>query len=285
MVEDQHDRGRRDGDFALATVTEIERELPFHLVGAGCDFYQYPVDRPFGYPAFQWIQTIRGSGELLNDRFRAAVPESHGMLLYPDEPHRYHALEAPWYVNWITFSGRDVEGILHHLGILHTDVLSVSAPDHIAETIRAALDTLKSRNPLHGIDASVIAYQLLMDLLKFIRRDGESSHGTNSSRLATAFEFIEDHIHRQIAIAELAQRVGVSEQYFCEIFKNVTGKRPMEYINQRRIERAKELLVREPELPIQGVGARVGLESASYFATVFRKHAQMSPRQFRETNA
>lgn len=104
MLQDQHDRGRRDGDFALATVTEIERELPFHLVGVGCDFYQYPVERPFGYPAFQWIQTVRGSGELTIDRGSFAVPESHGMLLYPEETHRYHALQEPWYVHWISLS-------------------------------------------------------------------------------------------------------------------------------------------------------------------------------------
>jgi AraC-like DNA-binding protein len=285
MLEDQHDRGRRDGDFTLATVTEIERELPFHLVGAGCDFYQYPVDRPFGYPAFQWIQTIRGKGELVNDRARFVVPYSHGMLLFPDESHRYYALEAPWYVHWITFSGRDVQGILHQLGILQTDVLPVSEPDAIASTIRDALSTLKSRNPLHGIDASVLAYQLLMDLMKFIEREGARSHGTNTSRLAAAFELIERQIHRQIAIEELAEAVGVSDQYFCQLFKNVTGKRPMEYVNQRRIERAKEILVRDPSATIREVGRRVGLDSSSYFATVFRKYALMSPRQFRETNA
>ena len=223
-MEDQHDRGRRDGDFTMATVTEIERELPFHLVGAGCDFYQYPVDRPFGYPAFQWIQTIQGSGELVNDRARFVVPEGHGMLLYPNEAHTYHALASPWYVHWITFSGRDVAGILHQLGILHTDVLSVSAPDAIAETVRAALKVLKSRNPLHGIDASVIAYRFLMDLLKYVQQRGESSHETNTARLAAAFQLIEAEIHRQIAIEELAREVGVTEQYFCQVFKKVTGK-------------------------------------------------------------
>ena len=59
----------------------------------------------------------------------------------------------------------------------------------------------------------------------------------------------------------------------------------MEYVNQLRVERAKEILVREPYSTIQEVGARVGLESSSYFATVFRKYADMSPRQFRDTNA
>lgn len=284
-MEDQHDRGRRDGEFVLATVTEIERELPFHLVGVGCDFYQYPVERPFGYPEFQWIQTVRGSGELVAEDSQYVVPVAHGMLLYPDEAHRYHALEAPWYVHWISFSGHDVERLLHHIGIAQTAVLAVSAPDILEATMRTALSTLKSRNPLHGIDASVITYRLLMDLLKYVERKGENSHGTNTSRLLPAFQLIENEIHRQIAVEELANAVGVSEQYFCQLFKQVTRRRPVEYLNQRRIERAKELLVGQPDLSIQEVGEHVGMASHSYFATVFRKYAHMSPREFRETNA
>ena len=63
-MENQHELGRRDGRFVLKRPSDTANELPFQLVGAGCDFYQYAVDRPFGFPVFQWIQTVSGSGEL-----------------------------------------------------------------------------------------------------------------------------------------------------------------------------------------------------------------------------
>ncbi|WP_081719720.1 helix-turn-helix transcriptional regulator [Salinispira pacifica] len=73
-------------------------------------------------------------------------------------------------------------------------------------------------------------------------------------------------------------------QYFCELFKSVTTQRPVEYINQRRIDRAKERLLKEPHARIHDIAAGVGFESDSYFGTVFKRFEGISPREYRETN-
>lgn len=283
-VKNQHDQGRRDGDFVLSTPTEIENELPFQLVGVGCDFYQYPIERPFGFPVFQWIQTIRGCGTLATgeDSWSAGLHE--GFLLYPDEAHQYAPAEDPWYVHWITFSGHHVENMLHYLGMTGTGVYRVSNPAHLETLIRKALQTLKSDSPLRGIDGSGIVYALLLEFMKYIEREGNESHSGNVMRLKPALDLIESGMHRPIGLDDLAASVGVTPQYFCELFKAVTSQRPTEYVNQRRIARAKELLVQEPDTRIHEIGKRVGFESDSYFATVFRRHEGVSPRRFRETN-
>jgi len=65
MIEDQHERGRRDGEFYLASLSDVERELPFHLVGAGCDFFQYPVKLFPGKESWNWkikkLLSLRGA--------------------------------------------------------------------------------------------------------------------------------------------------------------------------------------------------------------------------------
>jgi AraC family transcriptional regulator, arabinose operon regulatory protein len=283
-VKNQHDQGRRDGDFVLSTPTEVENELPFQLIGVGCDFYQYPIERPFGFPVFQWIQTVRGIGTLEAGGSTHTTAETEGMLLYPDEPHRYHAAEEPWYVHWISFSGHHVESMLHYLGMTETGVYRLSNPTYLEGLIRKALNTLKSDSPLRGIDGSGLVYVLLLGFLKFIERDGNESHGGNVMRLKPALDLIEQEMHRPLGLEDLASSVGVTPQYFCELFKAVTSQRPTEYVNQRRIARAKELLLQEPTTKIHDIGVRVGFESDSYFATVFKRYEGTSPRRFRETN-
>ncbi len=283
-MKNQHDQGRRDGDFVLSTPTEVENELPFQLIGVGCDFYQYPIERPFGFPVFQWIQTIRGSGTLHAGGTSHTVGEMEGMLLYPDEPHGYHAAEEPWYVHWISFSGHHVENMLHYLGMAGTGVYRLSNPTYVEGIIRKALSTLKSDNPLRGIDGSGLVYILLLDFLKYIERDGAESHGGNVMRLKPALDLIEREMHRPLGLEDLAASIGVTPQYFCELFKSVTTHRPTEYLNQRRISRAKELLLQEPDARIHDIGSRVGFESDSYFATVFKRYEGVSPRRFREAN-
>lgn len=280
----QHDQGRRDGDFILYTPTEVENELPFQLVGVGCDFYQYRIERPFGYPVFQWIQTESGSGTLIHNGSEETVGEGEGMLLYPDEAHEYRAAVDPWYVHWITFSGHHIPNMLHYLGMTETGVYRASDPDAIETLIRKALSILRSDYPLRGIDGSGIVYQLLLAFFKFVLRDASDSPDARIMRLKPAFDLIERDIARPLSLDDLAHSVGVSPQYFCDLFRSFTSRRPTEYINQRRVDRAKEILVGEPQTKIHIVARRVGFESDSYFSTVFRKFEGVSPRHYREVN-
>jgi hypothetical protein len=58
------------------------------------------------------------------------------MLLYPDEEHHYHAIEEPWYVHWISFSGHHIPSMLHYLDMDHTAVYRVSDSAILASRIR-----------------------------------------------------------------------------------------------------------------------------------------------------
>lgn len=284
-MKNQHDEGRRDGQFVLSTPTEVENELPFQLIGAGCDFYQYPIERPFGFPVYQWIQTIHGRGELIAHGTTTVVGDDQGMLLYPDEAHTYRAAEEPWYVHWITFSGHHIPSMLHYLDMTQTGVYRISDSAIVASRIRKALSTLQSDYPLRGIDGSAIIYQLLLDFLKYVQREGEDSRDNHVQRLKPALDLIEAELHRPLGLEDLAGSVGVTPQYFCELFRSITSHRPTEYVNQRRVDRAKELLLREPHTKVHDIARRVGFENDSYFSTVFRKYEGVSPRIYRETNA
>lgn len=284
MIDNQHNRGRRDGEFYLSSLTDLERELPFHLVGAGCDFYQYKVNRPFGYPAFQWIQTISGRGMLEMDGVEYPVSENCGFLLYPGNAHSYYPLDEEWYVQWITFNGYHIEDMLRYIGLNSSGSYSISDPVIVASQIRKALNVLKKPSELTGLEGSVIVYQLLIDLFKHVWNDEKENHDLHNKRLKPVFAHIEQNLGSTLTIDILAEKAQVTPQYFCEIFKIVTKQRPTEYINQRRIDKAKELIIMNPLGKLSDIASEVGFESNSYFSTVFKKLDGLSPNQFREYN-
>ena len=284
MIEDQHEKGRKDGTYLLAQLSEIEKELPFHLVGAGCDFYQYPIDRPFGYNAFQWLQTISGTGILEINGETVPIEEGHGALLYPGAPHAYYAAEDPWHIHWITVNGYHVENMLHYIGLKKSGVYGISEPPMMASHIRKALQILSNPSEMTGLDGSVCAYQLLINLYKYVVNDYTDHTDYNIKRLTGVFDMIEEKIGEPLTIEDLAAEAAVTPQYFCEIFKEATHQRPIEYLNQRRISRAKELILNKPSMKIQDIASAVGFESSGYFATVFKKQEGLSPHRFRELN-
>jgi len=283
-MENQHDKGRREGKYLTANLTEIEKELPFHLVGAGCDFYQYPIERPFGYPVYQWVQTKSGSGILETSGEKNPVPPGHGMLIFPGAAHSYYANEEPWHVHWITINGYHIESMLNYKGIKKCGVFAVSEPPVLESHIRKALQILSKPSELAGLDGSVLAYQLLIDLFKYVWNEKQENHKYNSKRINSIIDLIEKNLGSVLSIEHLAETAGVTPQYFCEIFKNVTNQRPTEYINQRRIDKAKNLILLDPVKKIGDIAIEVGFESNSYFATVFRKQEGLSPNKYRELN-
>jgi len=281
MIETQHDEGRREGVFLYAPQGELEKEMPFHLVGAGCDFYQYPVDRPFGYPDFQWIQSISGEGVFTVEGRDYAVPTGSGILLYPNVAHSYRSAGGDWYVHWITFNGYHIESMLHYFTMKTSGVYAMSSQTPLEADVRKALSLLSAVNEMTGLEGSLIIYRLLIDLFKYVKNRRNESHDHNFRRIEKVFTYIDTHIGKQITIDELSQLAGVTSPYFCEIFKEVTHQRPTEYLNQKRIAKAKELMVSHPNRKFTEIASQVGFTSLSYFTTVFKKLEGMSPGTYR----
>lgn len=94
-----------------------------------------------------------------------------------------------------------------------------------------------------------------------------------------------DHIRRNymkdIRLSDVAEYVYLNEWYLSTQFKKYCGMTFKEYLNQVRMEAAKELL-KQPDLKLWQISEMIGIRDATYFTSVFRKHASMSPREWRQ---
>lgn len=67
-------------------------------------------------------------------------------------------------------------------------------------------------------------------------------------------------------------------------FKNETGKTPLTYLTDLRIDRAKQLLAMPTCESIEIISAKCGFQDSFYFSTCFKKHTGLSPLQYRKQN-
>lgn len=97
-----------------------------------------------------------------------------------------------------------------------------------------------------------------------------------------------DHADRHYAdvvdVASLAQVAGLSKYHFLRLFKATYGVTPGEYLSQRRIERAQDLL-RATNLTVTEVCHAVGFSSLGSFSSRFRAVAGESPGDFQRRYA
>ena len=92
--------------------------------------------------------------------------------------------------------------------------------------------------------------------------------------------YVKEHYNETIPIRQVAESLGLTENYFCRYFKKVTAMTFVKYLNLYRCERAEELL-QHSELSILEVAAKVGFEDAGYFSRLYRQLMGKTPRETR----
>ena len=73
----------------------------------------------------------------------------------------------------------------------------------------------------------------------------------------------------------------MSPNYFCRFFKKVTGLTFTQYLLNIRIDKAKELILKN-NMPITDIAFTVGFENLGYFYRSFKKYTKHSPKEYRE---
>lgn len=98
--------------------------------------------------------------------------------------------------------------------------------------------------------------------------------------ITSAKRYIEEHLAEDVTLASVAKAVNSSVFYFCKLFKRATGLTFTEYLNRRRIEKAKNYLL-NPNLRVSEIAYESGFQSLTHFNRMFRKIVGESPTAYR----
>jgi AraC family transcriptional regulator len=98
-------------------------------------------------------------------------------------------------------------------------------------------------------------------------------------KLHQVIRYIDEHLAESLSLETIAQQIGISQFYFCHLFKQSMGISPYQYLLQQRIERAKHLLLHHP-LDIADIALAVGFSNQSHFTRRFKQVVGMTPKRF-----
>ncbi|NOG46867.1 MAG: AraC family transcriptional regulator [Calditrichaeota bacterium] len=85
-----------------------------------------------------------------------------------------------------------------------------------------------------------------------------------------------------LSISTLQKELKIADYKISRAINFNTGKHFFDYINQIRVNKAKEILKARPKMRIEDIAFEVGYNSISVFNTAFKKVVHMSPREFRK---
>lgn len=107
------------------------------------------------------------------------------------------------------------------------------------------------------------------------------SSGKHSSQMKSVLRRIRRDYAASLTLETLAEEAGMSPRYLCRVFRQVTGRTPIDYLNYYRIECAAELLCSEEE-SVTEIALSCGFNDPGYFARQFKRQKGVSATRWRK---
>lgn len=104
--------------------------------------------------------------------------------------------------------------------------------------------------------------------------------GLSSFNARKVEQHITDHLHEALPLDALAALVGLSKFHFAAVFKETFGLPPHRFVQKLRIQKAQTLLVASNQ-SVGEISAAVGYDNQAYFAKLFKRETDMTPRAYR----
>lgn len=267
--------------FLFTSDSNRYKEMPLALDGMGLYHIQEPVIRARGIKLYQWVQSIEGCGRVQVGRQSYLVPKGYGMYIPPGTIHEYYAVDGEWMTNFLCFNGKLAKEIMETLGFSEFMVHALANPQLIIDREQEIYDLYQSQRPQKAYEASKMLYQLVMDLALNVTDSALSFQEDANPKILQAARYMEEHFSEQITLADVAEAVGLSREYFCSVFKKTVGTTAMEYLLIIRMGHAKTFLLQYPEKKVKEIAEMTGFADCSYFCSVFKKQEHYTPAEFR----
>lgn len=132
-----------------------------------------------------------------------------------------------------------------------------------------------------------LLWQLLGEMLRgSLYRPASAEHFSDRRRthaVKKVLRRIREDYSEPLTLERLAAEAALDPKYLCRVFRQVTGRTPIDYLNYYRIECAAELLCSTKER-VTDISLACGFGDVSYFSRVFRRFKQQTPAEYRKTH-
>jgi AraC-like DNA-binding protein len=241
----------------------------------------------FGSSRYSWTPNhlgphviIRGRGEFTWPSSSQQVGPGDVFCLFPsmrvdykEDPH------DPWQYLWLNIQGEEWRSFAQMCGFsLQKPLFRCDDVSELVQQMQKMRKLLSSKSPVHP-------YRFTSELYRFGEICAHLSRvplkpNTRSGLLDRAKNIVDGLFHTGINVNNLADALQISRVTLFHTFRGETGLSPIQYISERRLERAKQLLLEDQRLIFE-VALSTGFRDDKYFIRFFRKQTGLTPSEWR----
>lgn len=143
------------------------------------------------------------------------------------------------------------------------------------------LDKLKA--PGNILESNAIVRLMLAAFFRTYDHAQTANTLHGMARFENVLTYISEHLSEPVNLTKLARMANLSPTYFSNLFSQLMGISPLQYINKRRVEESQRLLLSTDDT-LYKIARVAGFTDEYYFSRVFKKIIGVSPDHYRKQN-
>lgn len=233
-----------------------------------------------GYGGYLFLFTLEGCGKFRKNGTEYDLPAGTGFFVrFPEESAYFLPEEedGSWTFLYLHFGGTALEPLAARIEELTGGVFSLGMSAKSAAMGLQLQERILGGERLLRYEGGELVYSFMCTLLREIEDPEDTQKNSVSQR---AVEIMEREYAVLDGIQEVAERLGISTEHFCRIFRQEVHRKPIQYLTDLRIQAAMcDLLNTEDTLEV--IARRSGFSNANYFGKVFKKQVGVTPMAYR----
>jgi AraC-like DNA-binding protein len=152
-----------------------------------------------------------------------------------------------------------------------------------AKIVSSLFQAMETEQKGYEFSTTGLLWQLLGLMLEkdLFQHSQGKTQGKGFSKIKPVLQLIRSNYADALTLRDLAGKAAMEPKYFCRVFRQLTGKTPVEYLNYYRVECAAELLCMTDH-SVTEIALECGFNDVSYFNRLFRRQKGASAREFRK---
>ena len=233
------------------------------------------------------IYCTAGEGVVAAHKSRYPIVAGDLVIIPRETAHSYYSLaDQPWSIYWVHFAGEHTDLLIEPLlsPANRTQEKLAHIPFGVNGKLIADIENLlEVRQTGYNKRNFIHASSLLRQILSYLNAitPQQSSRSGAEFDLDSVNALMQENIHGQLSLEEMAASVNLSKYHFSNKYKKLTGQTPIQHFLHLKMEHACYLLDISGN-SIKAISHNLGYEDSYYFSRLFKKIIGISPKQYRQ---
>lgn len=224
------------------------------------------------------ILTENGAGTLITDKKELTLTSEHLALIDCKNLHRLEIKQSTWNYKVLFINGDPVPFLLKTI-TENENLVKLPLYSPVPGMIQKLFDQL-NKNKKNSFHFSKLVLDILFEIILESNNSLEIQKQIPPYLLEIKNDF-DINCHKSFSLDKLEQEYGISRFRICREFTKYFNESPIQYLNEKRILAAKEILI-QTDKRINEIGQIVGFENTNHFIRLFKQKTGITPLEFRK---